>query len=817
MTLNDTVAAADLRKRCDPASLPFETTADLEVPEAPLGQSRAVAATRFAVEMRRHGYHLFVIGPSGTGKHRLVGELLGAAASVESTPPDLCYLQDFADPHVPRVLTVPSGRGRALCDEMTQLVEELRAAIPAAFESDEYRTRLQEIEDEFKQRQESVFNAIQDKAQKGGVAVVRMPSGVVFAPVREGEVLSPDEFEKLSGDDQKRIKALVESLQDELQKGLRQLPRWGKEMRDKVRELNREVTRYAVEQTIEEMEKRYSDLPAVVEYLDAVRQDVIDNADDFRKEDEKPSLLSEALPGRRFARYSVNLLVDNSATQGAPVLYEDRPSADRLVGHIEHRAQFGALVSDFTMIRAGALHRANGGFLLIDARKIVTQPYAWETLKRMLFSREIRIESLSRMLGLSSTESLEPEPIPINVQVVLFGDRQLYYLMSALDSELGDLFKVVADFEDQVAREPESELEYARVVAGIGRSEGLKPFDRGAVAALIEIGSRRVEDASKLSVHLRDLTDLLKEADHFAEQRGSAVVQQSDVQNALDGQIYRQSRVRERLEEAILNKSLLIDTSGERVGQINGLSVISLGKYPIGHPMRITATARVGDGKLVDIEREVELGGAVHSKGVLILGNYLASRFARDFPLSLSASLVFEQSYGDVEGDSASLAELCALISALSGVPIRQAMAVTGSVNQLGRVQPIGGVNEKIEGFFDICNARGLTGEQRVLVPKANLRHLMLRADVVEACERGKFGVLAVDSVDEAVELLTGRTAGELDENGEFPEDSVNQLASAQLMEFAVIAEGFSKFVKIETEDSRSSSDGAAKRKAHSG
>ncbi len=801
MKPSDTVAAADLRKKCDPASLPFETTADLEPIEAPLGQSRAVSATRFAVEMRKHGYHLFVMGPSGTGKHRLIRDLLAEAATLESTPPDFCYVHDFDDPHVPRIVKLPAGRGRTLYDEMTRLVEDLRAAIPAAFESEEYRRRLQEIEDEFKQRQESVFHAVQEEAQKGGVAVIRMPSGVVFAPIREGEVLSPDEFEKLTESEQKRIKDLVESLQSRLQKDLRQLPQWGKQMRDKVRELNREVTRYAVEQTLDETKKHFADLPAVVRYLDAVRNDVIENADDFRKDEETPGLLSESMPTRRFARYSVNLLVDNSSTEGAPVLYEDRPSTDRLVGHMEHRAQFGALVSDFTMIRAGALHRANGGYLLLDARKVVTQPYAWETLKRMLFSREVRIESMSRILGLSSTESLEPEPIPLDVQVVLFGDRQVYYLLSELDSELEDLFKVVADFEEHVDRDPESEIEYARAAAGIGRREGLKPFDRGAVAELVEIGSRRAEDSSKLSVHLRDLTDLLKEADRFAERRGGSIVERDDVKGALAGQIYRQSRVRERLEEAILEKSLLIDTSGERIGQINGLSVISLGKFPIGHPMRITATARVGDGKLVDIEREVELGGAVHSKGVLILGNYLASRFARDFPLSLSASLVFEQSYGGVDGDSASLAELCALISALSGVPIRQAMAVTGSVNQLGRVQPIGGVNEKIEGFYDICKARGLSGEQRVLIPKANLRHLMLRADVVEACQEGQFGVIAVASVDEAIELLTGRTAGAADEQGEFPEGSVNQLASAQLMEFAVIAEGFSKFVKIETDE----------------
>jgi lon-related putative ATP-dependent protease len=532
-------------------------------------------------------------------------------------------------------------------------------------------------------------------------------------------------------------------------------------------------------------------------YLADVERDVIDGAERFlaRSEDDPPDALLRALHQRggedRFRRYRVNVMIDHAANHGAPVVYEDNPTHANLIGRIEHAAELGALITEFTLIRPGALHRANGGYLLLDAIKLLQQPFAWDAVKRALRTREIRIESLGQALGLPATVSLEPEPIPLDTKVVLLGDRVLYYLLAAHDPEFGDLFKVMADFEQDLDRSRDADIAYARLIAGLVRKHGLRAFDRGAVARVIEHASRLASDGDKLSLHLRSIVDLLHEAEHCASGAGRATTTADDVQAAIDAQLRRAGRIRERMLEAIRRKLVLIDTGGDRVGQVNGLSVIDLGGHGFGQPTRITARARVGDGKVIDIEREVELGGPIHSKGVLILSGLLGARYAPRLPLSLSATIVFEQSYGGVEGDSASLAELCALLSAIAEVPIRQSLAVTGSVNQHGELQPIGGVNEKIEGFFDVCCARGLTGEQGVVIPRSNVQHLMLRRDVVAAVADGKFHVHAATAVDEAIELLTGRAAGDRDHDGQFPVGSVNALVEARLVSFADDARRF--------------------------
>jgi lon-related putative ATP-dependent protease len=481
-------------------------------------------------------------------------------------------------------------------------------------------------------------------------------------------------------------------------------------------------------------------------------------------------------------RYQVNVIVDHSGATGAPVIYEDHPTAQNLVGRIEHMAQMGALITDFNLIKAGALHRANGGYLILEARKVLLQPFAWEELKRALSSEEIRVEVLGQTLSLISTVSLEPEPIPLDVKVVLLGERLLYYTLSQLDPDFAELFKVAADFEDQMDRTSENHLLYARMIATMVRQEGLRPFDRQAVARVIEQSARIAGDAERLSTHVQSIADLLREADYWAGEAQRGVVSAADVQRAIDAQIYRSDRVRERLQEEIQRGTILIDSQGAKVGQVNGLSVITLGQFAFGRPSRITARVRLGRGEVVDIEREVALGGPIHSKGVLILSSYLGARYAMDRPLSLSASLVFEQSYSGVEGDSASSAELYALLSALADLPIKQGLAVTGSVNQYGQVQAIGGVNEKIEGFFDVCRAQGLTGEQGVLIPASNVKHLMLRPDVVAAVAAGQFRVYAVETIDQGIEVLTGVPAGERDAQGEFPAGSVNQRVEARLI-----------------------------------
>jgi lon-related putative ATP-dependent protease len=545
---------------------------------------------------------------------------------------------------------------------------------------------------------------------------------------------------------------------------------------------------------MDELRAKYAGLPEVVKYLDIVQQDMVENGDDFRKQKESVTLSGVTFVSHEtFHRYQVNALVTNGKKTGAPIVSEDNPTYSNLIGRVEHIAQLGALVTDFTLIKAGALHRANGGYLLLDIRKVLIQPFAWEGLKRALQSREIYIESLGQMYSLVSTVSLEPEPIPLDAKIILFGDRLLYYLLQEYDPDFGELFKVAADFEERIERNADTNQLYARLIATLARKESLLPFDRGAVARVIEYSARLADDAERLSTHMRSVADLLRETDYWAREAGHAAVESADVQRAIDTQIRRQDRLRDQLYEAILRDTLVIATQGAVTGQINGLSVIELGNFAFAQPTRITATTRLGEGELINIEREVKLSGAIHSKGVLILSSFLAARYARNQPLALSASLVFEQSYGFVEGDSASMAELCALLSNLADVPVRQSLAITGSVNQLGQAQAIGAVNEKIEGFFDICAARGLSGEQGVLIPAANVKHLMLRRDVVAAAEAGKFNIYAVENVDQAISILTGSPAGEVDAEGNYPEGSVNGRVAARLAELTRIRESFAK------------------------
>jgi lon-related putative ATP-dependent protease len=551
------------------------------------------------------------------------------------------------------------------------------------------------------------------------------------------------------------------------------------------------VATFAAGHLIDQLRQKYVELTDVVCFIDDVQHDIAENVDEFLAAPENPlaELMGGALPGARSAsfvrRYQVNVLVDHSQNGGAPIVYENNPSYQNLVGQVEHIAQMGTLTTDFNLIRAGALHRANGGYLILDALKLLTQPYAWEALKRTLLSCELRIESLGQMLSLISTVSLEPQAIPIDVKVVLVGDRMLYYLLCSHDPEFNELFKVEADFEEDIDWDSETERLYARLIATIARQEKLLPFDRSAVKRLIEHCSRMAGNSQKVLNHRRTLIDLLRESDYWAREAGRKYVTTGDVQKAIDAQIHRADRIRDRLLEETLRGTILIDTQGEAVGQVNGLSVVELGHFAFGHPTRITARVRLGKGEVIDIEREVELSGPIHSKGVLILSSFLAARYAPDHPLSLSASLVFEQSYGAVEGDSASSAELYALLSALSGVPIRQSFAVTGSVNQHGVVQGIGSVNEKIEGFFDLCKARGPLDGQSVIIPASNVRHLMLRQDVVDAVKCGEFHVYAVATIDQGIEILTGVPAGERDESGQFPDGTINAKVEARLIELA--------------------------------
>ncbi len=779
-----------LLRHSDPRQFSFETTESLAELDGFIGQNRAIDALRFGLEIKHKGYNLYALGPSGTGKFALVRRYLKGLAENRPLPDDWCYVNNFDDARKPQAIALPAGRGLALKQAMEQLVNDLHEAIPLVFESDEYHTRRQALEEQFQERQEAAMEAMQKKAEEKHIALINTPTGFTLGPMRDDKILGPEQFQKLPEKEREAIEQDVKDLQEELRKTLHTIPQWQKETREEIGKLNREMTGSAVHHLLDALRESFKHIEAVVAYLDRVEQDVIDNFQQFLpREERKPTLFGISLSQQEEGppwhyRYRINLLLAHEANGGAPIVYEDLPGYNNLVGRIEHRAHLGALETDFTMIRPGALHRANGGYLILDALKLLMQPFAWETLKRVLQSKEIRIESLAQVMSMISTQSLEPQPIPLDLKVVLLGDRHIYYLLQAYDPEFSELFKVMADFDDRLVRDTENEQRFAQLIATLVRQKSLRHLDREAVARVIDHSLRLADDNERLSSHMRSLADLLQEADYWAGENGRAVTTRSDVQQAIDAQIHRADRIRQRLQEEMQRGTLLVATEGEQVGQINGLSVLMLGGFSFGNPTRITARARLGKGQLVDIEREVELGGPIHSKGVYILSGFLAGRYAPDYPLSLSASLVFEQSYGMVEGDSASSAELYALLSALAKVPIKQSLAVTGSVNQLGEVQAIGGVNEKIEGFFDICQARGLNGEQGVLIPASNVKHLMLRQDVVDAVREGRFAVYPVETIDQGIELLTGLPAGERDDQGEFPEGSLNRRVEDSLIHF---------------------------------
>lgn len=782
MTYSSALDPKQLHHACDPDEFPFQTTTELQDLTEMIGQARAMDAVRFGASIRHDGYNIFVLGPAGMGKRSMVRQFLEKKASDGQAPSDWCYVNNFAQPHMPRALRLPHGRGSELRVHMEQRVAFLRTAIPALFESEEYRAKSTAIQEEFNNRQAQVFSELGESAEKQNVVLLRTPGGFGFAPARNGEVMPAEEYEKLGEEEKKKIVEAIAALQERLEEVLNRMPQWWKERSERLKQLDQETVQSAVAHAMNEMRTLYADLPDVLAYLDAVQKDMVENADGFRKQEEASGGSGMMFSGHdAFNRYKVNVLVTNGVKPGAPIISEDNPTYSNLVGRVEHISQLGALVTDFTLIKPGALHHANGGYLLLDIYKVLSQPFAWEGLKRTLRSRAIHIESLGQIYSLVSTVSLEPEAIPLNAKIVLFGDRFLYYLLQQYDPEFGELFKVAADFEEHVERNADTNMLYARLITTLARKEDLLPFDRTAVARVIEHGARLAGDAQRLSTHMHSVADLLRESDYWARESGRQVVQSDDVQRSIDTQIHRQDRLRDRLHEAILRDTLMIATDGVAKGQINALSVLELGGFAFGQPTRITANTRLGDGQFINIEREVRLSGAIHSKGVLIMASFLATRYARNQPLSLSASIVFEQSYGMIDGDSASMAELCALLSDLADIPIRQSLAITGSVNQFGHAQAIGGVNEKIEGFFDICVARGLTGDQGVLIPSANVTHLVLRHDVVAAAAAGKFHIYAVENVDQAITILTGMPAGEADDNGVFPSDSVNQRVAARL------------------------------------
>lgn len=781
------LSVALLYRRADASVLNFQTTAELQPLDGPVGQQRALGALELGTKIRKPGFNLFVTGSTGSRMQKVVETLLKGTRWDRPHPHDWVYVNNFEDSRKPTAIRLPPGRATELRATMEEVIDDLKVALPALFESDDYQSRRAAIDQKFQSKQGDAFSSLGDKAAAANMTVVRTPMGFMIAPVRDGKLVPPEQFNAWPDAERKAAQETIETLQSELEEIFRHVPAWEKEHRGEIQALDRQTALIAIDQSVNEAKVRFSAIAEVVRYLDSVRADLIENTALFlaKPQGELSAIFGAAL-AKTTDRYQVNVLVSQKAENGSvPIVEELHPTLGNLIGSIEYVSQQGFLVTDFRLIKAGALHRANGGFLLLDARHLLTEPFSWQALKRLLRQQEIRIEDVTRFVGLTSSVSLEPDAIPLDLKVILFGDRLLYYLLSAYDPEIGEFFKILADFEDDVDRSSRSEATHAQLIASLLHQEQLKPLDRDGVALVLEHCARLADDSGKLTLLTGRLKDLLEEADFWAAEAKHEVTQQVDVQRALDESTARMSRIRDRGREAILREVALVDTVGSRVGQINGLSVFELSGFRFGRPIRITCRVRPGSGKVVDIEREVELGGPIHSKGVLILTGFLAGRYALDAPMSLFASLVFEQSYAGVEGDSASSAELYALMSALADLPLRQDLAVTGSVNQNGEIQAIGGVNEKIEGFFDICAARGLTGAQGVLIPKSNVQHLMLRQDIVSACREGQFAVYPIGNIDQGIALLAGRAAGSRGPEGIYAGDSINGLIESRLRSFA--------------------------------
>ena len=788
----DTLVAQDkLRAVCSPTLFAFETTADLAPLAGPVGQDIAVEAIRLSTEMRHPRFNLFVYGPEGSGRRSSVLRIVQDVAASRPAPDDWIYVNNFAEPDKPLAICLPPGEGPRFRDAVAALVEDLASRIPAVLVSEDSQTRRAAIEQDFTLRREAAFNSLVESARKRQVAIMRTPMGFSLAPMHEGEVLKTEAMAAMPEADRLRIDADIEVIHEELDDFLVSLPELEREQREALAALNARMAERAVKSAMSRMNRTFARTPALKPYLEDLRKDLVLNADLFlsweRSSAEAPFPRGATAlhDDPRFHRYAVNAIVSHPKGSGAPVVVETMPTLANLTGRIDYMSQQGALVTDFTLLKPGALHRANGGFLLLDARRVLAEPFAWEALKHSLETRKIQITTAADRLGMIATTTMEPQAVPLDVRVILVGERHLLLLLSEMDPDFSQFFGVAAEFADDMPRDAGSMQLFARILATIGAQEGLRPVARDGVAALIDASSRAAEDQQKLSLRTGEVLDLMREADHIAGKAGAGAITAAHVATVIAARERRLGQTRERLVEMVRGEKILIATTGSVIGQINGLTVAEIGDLRFGMPVRITARARMGSGRVVDIEREAKMAGPIHSKAVLILSGFLAARYAPDVPLSLWASLVFEQSYGWVEGDSASLAELCALMSALAEIPLSQSYAVTGSVNQLGDVQPVGGINEKIEGFFRVCSEKGLTGRQGVLIPRANLSNLMLRDEVVQAVAAGQFQIHAVSHVDEAIAQLTGLPAGRRSMNGEFESGSINANIEVRVLGFA--------------------------------
>lgn len=764
-----------LYKACVLKDLPFKTTRQLEPLAEIVGQNRAQAAVRFALAMPHGGYNVYAVGRNGLGKRTMMLRYLEHHVDTENQSHDWCYVANFEEPRIPRVLQLPAGQGTELKQDMEKLMGRLMKMIPQTFDSDSFLERAEQLKNEYGKKQEDELEKVAAQAKRKKVSLnITTPGGYRLVAMNGEEPHTAESFQALTEAQRDKFENDINKLEKKLRQALRKLADWEQEYAESQQALNEETLESISGHQIDELIEKYRDLPEVVSYFEEVRKDLSESLEIFLEDNEEQAAIAYASLDKKMPRrYLVNVLV-HQRTDEVPVVVEDNPTYHNLFGYVESVTFKGSVFTDFSLIRPGSIHRANGGYLLMDAIKVLEQPFVWDGLKRALRSKSIQINSLERELTLSGTISLEPEAIPLDVKIVLFGDRETWMLLQEYDPEFAELFRVTADFENEMMRTDESQLLYAKFIASLVNEKKLLHCSNKAVARVIEHSSRMAEHQDRLSLHAADIANLLRESDYWARQAGSKLIQNSHVDQALESARYRSSRIRDQFYDSIRDGTTLVSTTGTCVGQVNALSVLSTGGFEFGLSNRITATCYYGDGGVMDIERDVKLGGNIHSKGVMILSSWLSAHFAVTDPMHLSASLTFEQNYGEVDGDSASLAELCALVSALSGLPVRQDLAITGSVNQFGEVQPIGGVNEKVEGFFSTCRLTGeLTGTQGVIVPSTNVQNLMLEQEVVQAVRNGQFSVHAVSRAEEAITLLLGKPAGKADDKGRYPKQSV--------------------------------------------
>ncbi len=788
------IPAESLCWKCDTESFSFKTTDDLPSLSEIIGQDRALRAIEFGLGVRNNNYNIFVLGESGTGKSTTIKDIIAEKAKGEPVPDDWCYVYNFGDPDTPRALSLPPGRGSEFAADMEDLVGSLRRDIPKVFESKDYEKHRDEIFEGQQERTKAVFFRLEQLAGEKGFILKKTVSGLAVVPAKAGKAMSQDEFDALPQSKKSSIEEDLKILQDKLSDAIREARSIEKEAKERLNALDREVVQYVVKPLMNDLIEKFGDVKGIPEFLNEVKEDVLNSIDDFRPKEETPlaiGALRLQRPEPTFERYKVNLIVNNRDTAGAPVVFEANPTYYNLFGRMEYKIQLGVAATDFTMIKGGSIHKANGGYLIVNALDILRNIFVYDSIKRMIKNREVRIEDVWEQYRLISSSTLKPAPIPVNIKLVLVGEPMIYYVLFNLDNEYRKLFKVKADFDNVMPRNGDNTLKYAHFVATHCREDKLLPFDRTGVARVAEYGCRLAGDQGKLSTKFNEVKNLIIESSYWAGVEGQKIVTEAHVERALREKVFRVSKIEDKLREYITEDTIMVDTDGKTVGQINGIAVLDPGDYAFGKPSRVTARTYMGDSGVVNIEREVKMSGKIHNKALMILSSFLGERFSRKFPLIFSASVCFEQLYEEIEGDSATCTEVYAILSSLSGVPIDQGLAVTGSMNQKGEVQPIGGVNEKIEGFFEVCKAKGLTGRQGVIIPKRNVKNLMLKKEVIDAVREGRFSIYPMSTVDEGLEILTGVPVGERDEQGNYPEGTINQLAEKRLM---ALAKSFKEF-----------------------